>query len=338
MKFSIFAPLGLFKFSSKPPEAKVIFDASVSALGGSGAYGKIEKGTRLEASLYAKSIRKAVIRLLLRRAGEADLPSRVHPELFPIREAEHGIVPPAGADYASRRRALIEAAKIPSGGHRFEIETALRSLLGSGFVFYRTIKNSERVLYPAWMGDSPMNLKLPGVPRTLIKVTHTRGTNGLLPGISTINTSIEVLYTPVIPVSSEVPLFQGGEQLVVEPEISARCERVTVTDGGVDSTYGPWLRAVFTHAHEPNAHATTSPFPFWVSNQRYALIVVKPEVASNPVLVSRIHALMRKLARAVSTWAVVESTGLNTAGPFKIGESPLGYTPLGTITFPAPAP
>jgi hypothetical protein len=46
----------------------------------------------------------------------------------------------------------------------------------------------------------------------------------------------------------------------------------------------------------------------------------------------------RRLARGVSTWAiVVQATGPNQAGPFRLDTSPLNATPFGTLRGPGTA-
>lgn len=341
-KFSAFTPLGLLKLTAAPSQARVIFNAKVSALGSQAgklpAYAKTEVGSRLGAKLYAEAIREAVIRMLARRAAEADLPSRIHPEMVPIREREHGIVPVSDATFYQRKRALVAAYRLPLGGSRFNIEITLRALLGSGFVYYRTFDPAAdtRVLYPPAIGDSPMNLKSADVPRVIVTLDSTPSPDGPIPGISMPDaaTPQKVYYTPVTPKpTGTIPVLLGGEDLVVEPRNPARCERVRITEVGADAGV-PWFKAAFAQAHEPGSFGTTQPFPLWVSVQRFALIVVKPAVAADAGLLASIHRVMRTLARGVSTWSIAESTSLTTAGPFTLGVSPLGSTTISTTTFP----
>lgn len=336
-KLSIFTPVGLLRCSANPSEARTIYDVKVRALGGS-SYASTAPGSRLHAKLYAQSIRQAVIRMLLRRAAETDDPQRIVPEMVPLREYEYGVTPVAGTSMHARKATLQLAYRLPRGGHRYEVNAALQQVLGAGFIYYRVFKPSTdtRVLYPPEIGDSPMNLRSPGVPRMIIRLDPTVGVS--FPSI----TPQTVKYTPFLPQpQGGVPVLLGGETLIVEPEISARAERVLVLGVGVDGVTGsPTILGAFQKAHEPNATATTQPFPLWVTNQRYALIVVTPAVVADPNLIRQIHIVMRRLARAVSTWAIVEESSVTpygqpgTTGPFKINISPLGSTPLGTIAFP----
>ncbi len=341
MKFSAFTPIGLFRLKRGPSLARVIYDAKVSALGAVAgklpAYASVEPGTRLHAKVFAESIRDGVIRMLIQRAAQCDIPSKLHPDMIPIREQEFGISPPLGALLHQRRHAIEAAARLPLGGSRFNIETTLRRLLGAGFVYYRTFDPSAdaRVLYPANIGDSPMSLKRAAAGRVIVTADAVPSPDGPIPGISMPSTIPQVVYYSARipkPLDGSHTLF-GGEELVIEPDNAARCERVTVTEVGTDSA-GHWFKAAFLSAHEPGSFCTTGGFPFWATNQRYAHIVVTPAVAADPNLVRQIHVLMRNLARGVSTWAVVESSSTTTSGPFKVQQSALGFVPLGTITFP----
>ncbi len=330
-RLSIFTPVGLLRMTAADAEARVIFNAKVSALGANRlrpAYATVDPNTRLEAKLYAESIMEAAVRMLLRRGGDADDPKRIHPELVPLREMEWGLVPEAGDTMALRKGHLQAAYQLPGGGDRYSIENALKALLGSGFIYYRTMKPSERVSYPSAISDSPINLQAPTVKRVLIRL----GSLGVsLPGPS----AQKVYYVPFDPLSPPPgqQLLQKNDVLVLEPEISARTETVTVLDSGTDGG-GSWFSAVVENAHEPAAVGTTAPFPFWVTNQRFALIIVTAAVAADTKAIRRIHLIMQRLARGVSGWAIAAATGPGQAGPFQISISPLGTTTLGTVTFP----
>jgi len=119
-------------------------------------------------------------------------------------------------------------------------------------------------------------------------------------------------------------LQDGG----LEPRAQVR------VDAGVDTNLGPWFQAAVLQAHEPGAVGTTSPFPFWVTSQRFALVIVTPDIAADQNAIRRIHLVMQRLARGVSTWAIASTTGPGTAGPFKVNVSPLGTTTIGTVTYP----
>lgn len=332
-RLSAFTPLGLLRMTSKGSDARAIYDQKVASLGGTGLDGRptafrIEPGSRVDARCYAEAIREAMARALLRRALAQDVPRTVHHEKIPLREEEYGLAPASDETWIQRRRALEAAALLPKGGDRFTIEDVFRTLLGSGFVYFRTIEPGERVLWPPTIGQSPMLLRGPDQPRVIVRLNRAITIALGEPQI--------VEYTPVTPLPQGAPVLVGGEQIVVEPEIPVRAERVLVLQVGEnDETGAPWIQAIFENAHENGCVATTQPFPLWTSSQRTALVVVSAAVAASAVLVAQIHRVMRSMARVVDTWAIVAATGPHTAGPFQINLSPLGVTPIGLVTFPA---
>ena len=71
------------------------------------------------------------------------------------------------------------------------------------------------------------------------------------------------------------------------------------------------------------------PWPYWTSTKRHYLVEVTASAAQDPEARRQIHALMRRMARGVSTWAIC-----GNAGPFTIGSPTLGIigvTPIGSI-------
>lgn len=318
--------------TSKPSDARAIYDAKIAALGGATADGAakaflVGADSRVGARSYAEAIREAMARALLRRAVNQDVPHKVHHEKLPLREEEYGLAPASDETWIQRRRALEAAALLPKGGDRFTIEEVFRNLLGPSFIYYRTIEPGERVLWPQAIGTGPMNLRAAEQPRVIVRLSSAISIG--------LGATQRVSYTPVTPLPQGAPVLVGGEVLVVEPGIPARAERVVVSAAGEDDGGTPWIEATFNAAHETAAVATTQPFPLWVSSQRTALVVVTAAVASSAVLVAQIHRILRSLARTVDTWAIVAATGPHSAGPFQINLSPLGITPIGLVTFPA---
>lgn len=327
-KLSLFTPLGLLKMTSNPSPARVIYDAKVRALGGNGPNFVIAKGSLLGGRLYAESIAEAMIDEKLKRAGDQDLPTRVVEQL-PDREFEFGVVPPAGTTPQQRKLALAARMLLPGGASRNNVENALRTLLGSAFIAYRTITAAERVKYPTNLGDSPQNLKNPSIPRKLVRLTA---------GIST-NLGVSQLagYTVVSPAatSAEDPVLRPGDEIVVEPEVKGRTEVVTVTNTYLPEFEGEGLllRAVFNKAHEANAWCSTAPHPLWISTQRSCLVILREPDAYDPEIRRMTHDLLHRILRGISTWSIVGETAANQAGPFILNESPMNATPFGTITY-----
>lgn len=325
-KLSLFTPLGLLKMSSAPSPAKVIYDAKKAALGGDGTNFVIRQGSRLGARLYAESIMEALIDEKIRRAGNQDLPSKVFEQL-PDREREFGLTPAAGDSFHGRKLALAARMLLPGGATRNNVENALRTLLGDDFIAYRTILPGERVKWPANLGDQPMNLKRPDIPRKLIRITDPI-TIGLgspqLVGFSAVSP----------PATADDPVLRKGDVLVVEPEVLGRTETVTVTGVFQDDFGGMTFRATFNQAHETNAWASTAPYPLWISTQRTCLVVLSASAAVDPEKRRQTNDLLARILRGVSTWSIVAQTAPNQAGPFVLNQSPMNATPFGTVTFP----
>lgn len=145
----------------------------------------------------------------------------------------------------------------------------------------------------------------------------------------------EVGYENLLSQDSSSQLVPG-DVVAVDIGNLGLAERVTVTESRIDGT-SRYLRAVFAKPHSAGVLAKTGPTPIWASTKRHSLIVVKSAAAVDARLVERVHAAMDLIARAPSTWAIVEPTtpGAATVGPFKIGTtlgSPLGAVPIEQIT------
>lgn len=324
-KLSLFTPLGLLKMTSAQSPAKVIYDEKVRALGGDGKNFAIKQGTHLGARLYAESISEAMIDEKIHRAGNQDLPTEVVEQL-PDREFEFGVVPSAGVTPQQRKLALAARMLLPGGASRNNVEIALRTLLGSAFIAYRTIKASERVKWPANLGDSPMNLKGPDIPRKLIRIIDTISMGLGSPQL--------VGFSAVSPLAtSSDPVLRAGDVLTVEPEVKGRAEVVTVAGVFQDDLGNKLFRATFNNAHELNAWATTAPHPLWTSTQRSCLIILREPDAYDPEIRRMTHDLLHRILRGISTWSIVGESAANQAGPFILNESPMNATPFGVVTF-----
>jgi len=323
-KLSLFTPLGLLKMSSAPSPAKLIYEAKKASLGGDGQNFVIKPGSLLGGRLYAESIAEAMIDEKIKRASNQDLPTKVVEQL-PDREFEYGVVPPAGTTPQQRKLALAARYLLPGGATRNNVENALRTLLGDVFVAYRTITAAERVKFPVNIGDSPMNLKGPFIPRKLIRLTSAIS--------KALGTTQGASYTCITPEATEADplILRVGDVLTVEPEVKGRTEVVTVVstlDGPISTSF----QAVFNKAHEANAWATTAPHPLWISTQRTCLVVLTEPEAYDPEIRRMTHDLLQRILRGISTWSIVGETAANQAGPFILNESPMNATPFGTIT------
>jgi hypothetical protein len=320
MKTSAYTPTGLLKLRGDEPLARRLHKATRTALGA-----ELAGQPASFADCFAHAFALAVARgaTLLERAFGQMLPSDVT-DLLGAQEDEYGLIPSPTASITARRKALAARMLLPGGAGRLNVENALKALLGSRFVAYRTTAPAERGMWPPALGSGPQNLATPDVARKLVH---------LVPPISVgLGAAQTVAYVPIepLPPAGTLHTLQIGDSVVVEPELVARAEVVTVENLAIVSGV-PTFTAVFNEAHEPGCWATTMPFPIWTSTQRYALVVLDAAAALDPEVRRQVHELMDRIARGVSTWAVVQATAPSQAGPFLLDKSPLGATPLGAI-------
>jgi len=72
-------------------------------------------------------------------------------------------------------------------------------------------------------------------------------------------------------------------------------------------------------------------YPYWTSSKRHSLVVLTASAAADPEKRRKVHELMGRLARGVSTWDIAAESAPGFAGPFRVGEGRLGMTPIGTV-------
>lgn len=311
---SAFTPCGFLTLSSQPSHAETIYSALANNLGGN--Y-NLAEGERMEAFCYATAMLFARVRYTLEHAGAQANPYYVT-EMLADREREYGVVPGYNDNLETRRRNVAARRMIPRGARREAVVDALTTLLGDNFIYYRTTKPAELVNWPTSLGDQPMNLQVPTVPRKVIRLS-----TAISVGLGAPQT---VGYSVFWPSGIEI---QPGDVLTVEPEIVARAEMITVTSATSNT-----ITATFNNAHEPNAFATTQPFPMWAGTQRANLIIVDSASAIDAETRRKVSELLQRILRAPSTWAIVEATSSTTTGPFTLNVSPLSATTFGTVTFP----
>ena len=326
-KLSAFTPLGVLRLQSIPSEARKIYNALAASLGKPGENYSIKTGTREDAWCYANAIAFAVAHLTLIHAGLQIKPDSVY-EYLADREDEWGIVPPPNASIIERRGALAAAEILPRGARRESVTAALAALLVGDFVFYRTTKPSEIALWPNALGNQPMNLQLPTVPNKLYRLAQP---------VSFGLGSPQLVRYEFVPNATSQPALLAGDKLVVDAGNLGRAETVTVTEVGTGFAAG-YFQATFGKPHDPRTVLSTAPWPAWASTQRSDLVVTSASAAVSPTKRLQIGNLLEKILRGVSTWQIAQVTSGGpsggTAGPFFVGESPLGATTLGLVSFP----
>jgi hypothetical protein len=329
--FSAFTPFGAgFAFSGAPSHGERIYRNMISLLGVDSL--STEEGTRMRAFCYASAMNAARVRYTLEHAGYQLDPLKIV-EMLPLREAEYGLVPPPNDGIDARRAALAARMLAPKGGDFNNIKNALLTLLGDEFVQYVVTQYADAVLYPAAIGDQPMNLVTPTRQPRLLSLPNAIST-GL--GAAQWVRYDEVELPPVPEVDAQPQQVYKGETYVVDPGNNLAIERIEVLDVREVSPGLPELRATFTKAHSSGTLCTNMPFPLWASTKRANLVVVSALAAADAETRRKINELLTRVVRAVSTWNIVQESPStpNTTGIFTVGESPLGYQTIGNVTVP----
>jgi hypothetical protein len=316
---SAFTPFGLLEFSGEPSIAERINDALWANVNG-GRENFAQDG-HMAAKMYADSMGLAWLLQATRRA-EANLDPAQAYDLLPALEESYGLVVSETATLADRRAALAVAERIGAGGNVANLTQALADLLGSAFVQLRIPTYAESSVYPASPGNGPGLFGAPSMARVMGKTTTalSTGLDGTTPHV--------IGYTDISgSAPSSLERVQKGMSLVVEPEHPDLAERVNVTTATV--TGSATFTATFTKPHPAGVEFVAMPWPYWFSTKHHYLVEVTTSAAQDPESRRKIHDLMRRMVRGVSTWAICGS-----AGPFTIGSSTLGIigvTPIGSI-------
>ncbi len=324
MKFSAFAPMSLYRLSAREPDSKAVYR---SLMDGYGDQFDKTVGGRIEALCFMNALAIARARKRIQQARDQRLPSRVV-DLIERREAELGIVPGPNDSLAARRAVLVERSKLPSGGCRLAVETALQAALGADFIEYRVIPTASATVDPPNCGDWPMTLPRQDVPRKIVQ---------LLAPVAFIGTPITVAYqappgaTPLASIQAGIAnTIVAGDVIVFEPGRPGQWDRVTVTDAVPPSDGPGTITATFTRPHESGAWGFTHPFPLWRSTRRDATVVVSAAAAQDPEKRRKVNDEMRRHARSVSTWAICAVDGPNLLR-WQLGVSSLGFSTLQSV-------
>lgn len=328
MRFSSFAPLGLYRLSGEKPRARAVYEGMVAAHGGQ--Y-DMTAGTRQEAFCFATALGVARAERRQRRAQEQAIGTKCT-DLLPRMEAIHGIVPGATATTPERRNELAFAQRRPSVWTQANIAEELELLLGSDFIAYRPTPDAEVVRWPTTFPTTPdtptlgqpMNLREAGVARKLGRVTSPIA---LVPGTLTVD--YELVGAPQ-GVDGDDGAFKVGDWIVVqEPgEPNPKAYRTVVTAAPAAGQF----TAHFAEAFSVGASVFTHPYPRWTSMRRHNLVVLTPSAAADPTKRRVVDRAMRRMARACSTWSIVASTDGITLDTFAIDVPGIGVQVISGVT------
>lgn len=327
--FSAFTPFGMLDFSSEPSEGEKIYDSMIAGYidprDGRPSIDVEQDGTNYqEAGLYASAMAIAACRLTLRRAGLQLRPETSYDQLE-AHEHRYSIAPGPNDTVAQRRAVLAARQKVVRGPRLETMLAGLSAILGSNFIAYRPVHRSEITVWPEDPGeDGPGIFVRNDVPAKAIRILDAMAR----PGFFHASFAQEVAYENLNAYDAEVRVV-AGDVLCVDPGnlgLADRVEVISASGTGTDRRF----TARFFKAHSAGAPATTGPIPIWNSTKRHAFVVVKAAAAVDAELRRRVDEFMVRTMRACATWAIVEPTtpSATTIGPFTLGSSPLGVTPI----------
>lgn len=333
MKTSGWAPFGLLKFKRGQPLAQRLYNSMMKLLGDPAKSFNQDPGSFADDLGYATARMLGFAVTKLERAGDQAFADGLY-DMLPDAEDELGLHPSPTATITQRKQGVAAARRLPAGASRTALEAALAALLGANYVGVHITTPSERVMWPAALGDAPQNLQPPTVTRKLIRI--------VAPVAIGLGGPVTVPYLPVDPVAPEGQLHSltVGDVFTLEPEISGRAEPVRITGlGALPGNVAPTFTAVIQNAHENMAWATTIPFPLWTGTQREFVVIVKNGTAVNAEQQRQVHELLERVCTGVTTWDLVQENdvGSGVAGPFTLDDPILGLldaTPLWQVSYP----
>lgn len=303
-RFSAFSRFGFARFSSRKTYHQIIFE---TLRDGQGPGYDPDFNSVQSARLFAAAACLASSQYMLERAYNNANPLKAT-ELLGELEKEYGLIPAQDATLPQRRSELAARVLIIRGAARYAVMDALRLVLGSDFVDYRT---SEAP------GVYPTTMQLAAKQGTFTTDTTDRKTLRITECISVgLGLPKTVHFTAYDPTET-LPLLFAGEKLLVDPAVM----RETVT---IESVSADTFTATFALPHDALSPATTARVPVWVSTQRHSLIVLTTEAALDPERRRKANDVLKRIMRGVSTWDLCDESG-----PFRVGVGKLGVTAIG---------
>lgn len=324
---SIFTPCGMLECSGQRPHAESTYEALKASIGGQLS---TEEGTQLEAFIYCAAMGAARAFYTNQRAAKQRRAMTTSDGLADI-ERDFGLTPSPFDTIFERQTALAGRKRVPLGGTVVNIENAIRDVIGAAhFARYYTYDAATAALWPDALGDAPMNLQLPTVPRKLIAITQNISIGLGAPQAVTYETLVgdALNMDGSTEEGAQSNTLLQNDILVVDGGASGLEERVVVEAVGAGT-----FTATFEKAHAAGTVGTTAPWPAWASSKRHALIVVDADTAEDPEARRKIDEVMRRMASCVSRWDIVAGAIGATSGPFVPGSGLPGITPIEATTF-----
>jgi hypothetical protein len=286
-QFSIWAPFGLLQYTSGPPTAETVYDAMLASEGAGAAFAN-DWDSIQQMRNYARAMVFAGAKSQTDRAKNNQHPNTAT-ELLAELERDYGVVPLDGQSLDERRAAVTARKRVVEGAAENVIEAQLTALLGGDFVSYAIVASPE--IWPE-VADLA-TIAAFGRVRSQVKVLR-------------LDASVPITGSPItVPYTSlggtEAP--QAGDVLTFDPDPKKHAEAVTIT-----SANSTTLTASFAKSHDPGAYGMF-PCPLWLSHQRTAIITLTLSASQDAVTRQRVHDLMHRYARGVSTWYILGVSG-----------------------------
>lgn len=307
MKFSRYTKFGHLRFKAGEPIARTIHQ---DAMRNYGVAANFTDDDNAKGKLFADSMLTARALLTLERAANQAHPLRTQ-EFLATHEYENGIAARETDTIRQRRIRLATIRQLRLDGRWGTIYSALVTLLGDDLAWYRPIRYAELTA----KSKAPSSGAFFGNWETPIRIVRTSA--------QVVRKNVDITI-PVEYVVGSRDQYGVGQSLLVEPGSNSRAEVVELV--AVTNTT---ITAQFTHTHDSGVLITSQHHPRWSSDKRRHIIALKNNKATDPSARGSIDDIMRRLVRGPSVWEIVDQTGANVAGPFKIGQSPLGATTLG---------
>ena len=310
--FGAYAPFGLLTFGEEETDAGTIYRTMIGAQSEAFA---ITGDSHVECTALARSLMLASVRALLNHANGQHHPLTTVDMLADV-EGMYGIIPIYSQSEEDRRHILAARELISQGPKRTSLNTIFQKLLGSAFVSVRAIDQSETVITPSTPGTVGAWAD-PSRPSKVFELTN---------GIAYTGTDIEFVYQHRG--TDDGTRLVANDSVCLQLENDGLAENVTITsvsdaDGVLTATAGTVL-----NSHDYGASVTTYA-PIISSNQRSLIFVLTPSAARDAQNRRDVEDILQRTLRGITTWSIIESTAPTLAGPWILGTSRIGITPLG---------
>ena len=333
MKPSAFAPHGLLQLKGGTSAAQALH-ASIVELFSDGSEFALSTELGSFVDCLAFSLARVLGRLQLRqqKLDRERLAFGAY-ELLGALEEEHGLTPAFGDTIPQRRAALLAAFAAAQGSRRAALEQALGDLHGDDYVGLHVQSTAEVSIWPSSLGDSPMLLAVPEMPRKVVRLP-----NAVSAGLGAPQ---YIAYIPVDPAPTDPDehTLLVGDQIVVGVDNLGLAETVEITDveQSGEGEGSLLFEATLSKAKDPGTIGAAMPMPAWGSSQRHLIVVLSETAALDAEARRKTHVLLGKMVTGMTTWSICPASAAAQAGPLTLDHTTLGRldcNPMDTVSVP----